>query len=187
MRVVARQLGVDAKSLYNHVEGKDGLLDAVAENILGGMDIPPPTGETGNDLRAIARAFRAAALRHPQAATLVLTRQLASYAGLAPVEAVLSVLRAAGFHAEEAVHLVRTFLATVIGTVLREVNAGTTFGVTDVDGIALRRVALVQSGLPHVAEAAPYLARLNREAEFDFALDLTINNLLARLPSTLPQ
>ncbi|NUT50476.1 MAG: TetR family transcriptional regulator, partial [Saccharothrix sp.] len=35
MRAVGRVLGVDAKSLYNHVDGKDGLLDAVAEHILG--------------------------------------------------------------------------------------------------------------------------------------------------------
>ena len=184
MRLVARQLNADAKSLYNHVNGKDGLLDAVAEHILAGMDIPRPTGSAEDDLRAIARSFRAAALRHPQAATLVLTRQLASHSGLAPVEAVLSVLRSAGFSAEEAVHLMRSFVATLVGTLLREVNASTTFGVSDVEGIALRRAALAQSGLPCVAEAAPYLARLDKEAEFDFAVDLAIN-LMGRLASQL--
>ena len=58
------------------------------------------------------------------------------------------------------------------------------FGVSDVEGIALRRAALAQSGLPCVAEAAPYLARLDKEAEFDFAVDLAIN-LMGRLASQL--
>ncbi|MGW4488701.1 TetR/AcrR family transcriptional regulator [Amycolatopsis sp. NPDC004368] len=37
MRAVGRVLGVDAKSLHHHVDGKDGLLDAVAENLLGAI------------------------------------------------------------------------------------------------------------------------------------------------------
>jgi TetR/AcrR family transcriptional regulator, tetracycline repressor protein len=181
MRAVARQLNADAKSLYNHVDGKDGLLDAVAEHILAGMEIPPATGATDVDLRAIAKSFRAVALRHPEAATLVLTRQLASRAGLAPVEAVLSVLRSAGFSPEEAVHLMRSFVAMLVGTLLREVNANNTFGVSDTEGIALRQAALAQSGLPRVAEAAPHLARLDKEAEFEFTVDLAIDNVLGRL------
>jgi TetR/AcrR family tetracycline transcriptional repressor len=184
MRSVARQLGVDAKSLYNHVDGKDHLLDVVAERVLAGMDIPEPTGATGDDLRAIAHAFRARTLQYPQAATLVLTRQLSSFAGLAPVEAVLFVLRAADFSPEEAVHLLRTFVATLIGSILREVNAGPTFGVSDAEGIARRRAVLEQSGLPTVSEAAVYLAQFDSEAEFDFTINLTIANVLARLPAT---
>ena len=186
MRSVARQLGVDAKSLYNHVDGKDGLLDAVAEHILAGIDIPEPTGATGEDLRAIAQAFRARTLRHPHAATLVLTRQLGSYAGLKPVEAVLSVLRAAGFSVEDAVHLLRTFVAMLIGTILREVNAGPTFGISDVEGIANRRAALEHSGLPAVVEAAPYLARFDSDNEFHYAVGLAIDNVMAQLSRTIP-
>ena len=45
MRSVARLLGVDAKSLYNHVEGKYGLLDALAEHaarLRAEGALPPP-------------------------------------------------------------------------------------------------------------------------------------------------
>ncbi|NKE63928.1 helix-turn-helix transcriptional regulator, partial [Lentzea sp. PSKA42] len=52
MRSVARALGVDAKSLYNHVDGKDGLLDAVAEQLLGGLVLPSRTGDARRDLHA---------------------------------------------------------------------------------------------------------------------------------------
>ena len=92
----------------------------------------------------------------------------------------LTVLLAAGFSVDEAVHLLRTFVATLIGTILREVNAGPTFGVSNVEGIASRRAALEQSGLPAVVEAAACLARFDRETEFAFAVDLAIDNILAR-------
>jgi TetR/AcrR family transcriptional regulator, tetracycline repressor protein len=181
MRAVARVLGVDAKSLYNHVEGKDGLLDAVAEHILGSIEFPSRRGDLRGDLRAIADAFRARALEHPAASALILTRQLASVEGLAPIQSVLEILRAAGCPAEQAVHLLRTLLAALIGTLLREVNAGPTYGTRDIAGIAARRAALEQSGLPAVAEAAAHLARFDSQAEFDFTMDFAIDAVLARI------
>ncbi|MBF6465915.1 TetR/AcrR family transcriptional regulator C-terminal domain-containing protein [Nocardia beijingensis] len=181
IRAVARALGVDPKSLYNHVDGKDGLLDAVAEHLLGSIELPALGGDLRSDLRAIAEAFRDRALRHPAAAALVLTRQLGSVEGLSPIQAVLEVLRAAGCDSEEAVHLLRTMLATLIGTLLREVSAGPTYGTSDTAGIAARRTTLEQSGLPAVAEAAPYLARFDSQAEFDYAMDLALDAIVARV------
>ncbi|MFI6996398.1 TetR/AcrR family transcriptional regulator [Nocardia sp. NPDC050175] len=186
MRAVARVLGVDPKSLYNHVDGKDGLLDAVAEYLLGSIELPTRTGDLRADLRAIADAFRQRALLHPAAAALVLTRQLGSREGLAPTQAVLGVLLAAGCAPDQAVHLLRTMLATLVGTLLREVNAGPTYGTGDIPGIAARRESLAQSGLPAVVEAAPYLARFDSQAEFDFAMDLTLDALVARINASVP-
>ena len=182
MRTVARTLGVDAKSLYNHVRGKDDLLDAVAEQLLGGLVFPAPTGDLRGDLRAIAYGFRQGALLHPAAAPLVLTRQLSSWEGLAPVEAVVSVLLRAGCPPDEAVHLLRTLAAMLIGTLLREVSAGPTFGVDD--GIAARREALERSGLPAIGEVGAHLARFDREAEFAFTVDLAIDAVAARLSAS---
>jgi AcrR family transcriptional regulator len=181
MRSVARTLAVDAKSLYNHVRGKDDLLDGVAEQLLGSLTFPDPTGDVRRDLHAIAYAFRERALLHPAAAPLVLTRQLGSWEGLAPVDAVLGVLRRAGCPPEEAVHLLRTLVATLIGTLLREVSAGPTFGVADRAGIAARRDALDRSGLPAVQEVSAHLARFDRDAEFAFTVDLAVDAVMARV------
>ena len=177
MRSVARALGVDAKSLYNHVDGKDGLLDAVAEHLLGGLVLPQPTGDARHDLRAIAEAFRSRALAHPGAAPLVLTRQLSSLEGLAPVDAVLSVLLAAGATPEESVHLLRMLLATLIGTLLRELSAAPAFGGDDGE----RREALEASGLPAVVRTAPYLAEFDRQAEFEHTVELAVTAVLDRI------
>ena len=181
MRSVARVLGVDAKSLYNHVDGKDGLLDAVAEQLLGSLQMPALRGDVRTDLHAIAHAFRDRALLHPEAAALVLTRQLASFEGLAPVEAVLRVLRRAGCPVEEAVHLLRVLVAALIGTLLREVSAGPTFGTSDIQGIADRQAALEGSGLETVSEAARHLARFDGAVEYAYTVDLAIDAVMLRL------
>ena len=181
MRSVAQLLGVDAKSLYHHVADKDDLLDAVAEYLLGQLRAPEPTGDLRTDLRALAHEFRRATLAHPQAASLVLTRQLSTLAGLAPIEAILSVLRRAGAEPEQAVHYVRTMVATLVGMLLREVSAGPTFGNSDPAEIAARQRELAGSGLPDVALAAPYLARFDRDAEFDSGVDLAVEFVAAQL------
>lgn len=180
MRTVAKRLSVDAKSLYNYVASKDDLLDSVAEQILTGIRLPDPTGELTDDLRAIALTFRANTLAHPRAGALVLTRQLSSRAGLRPVEGVLSVLRNAGCDPEESVHLLRTLLATVIGTLLREVSAGPAFGSNTPEATARRQRDLQSSGLPSVSEAAPYLSRFSQDEEFDYAIELIIDAVRRR-------
>ncbi|MEU0539536.1 TetR/AcrR family transcriptional regulator C-terminal domain-containing protein [Nocardia sp. NPDC005978] len=180
MRSVSRVLGVDAKSLYHHVESKDDLLDAVAEHLLAQLRIPRPTDSIEHDLRAMAHEFRRVTLAHPEAATLVLTRQLSSLTGLAPIESILAVLRRTGREPRAAVHLLRTVMATLVGTLLREVSAGPTFGTTDPDGIAERERTLRNSGLPEVAAAAGQLARFDREREFEYTLELIVDIALSR-------
>lgn len=181
MRTVARRLGVDAKSLYHYVDGKDDLLDAVAEHILVGLVLPEPTGSLGADLRAVGRSFRASALAHPRAGALVLTRQIDSVAGLRPVDRLLSTLRAAGCRPAEAVHLLRTLLATVVGTLLREVTAGPTFGAVGPEAERERRGDLEASGLPALVEAAPHLARFDHDEEFEYTLDFLVAAVLLRV------
>lgn len=181
MRSVARVLGVDPKSLYNHVDGKDGLLDAVAEHVLGSLRLPAPTGDLRADLLAVAHAFRDSALAHPRAAQLVLTRQVDSLDALAPVDAVLGVIRTAGCPPHQAVPVLRGLLATLIGALLREVQAGPAFGLTDTCAIAQRRAALERSGLPHIAESAADLARFDSDAEFAFTIGLAVDSVMAKL------
>lgn len=181
MRSVSRALRVDAKSLYHHVDSKDDLLDAVAEHIFEQLRIPAPTDSIEDDLRAMAYEFRRVTLKHPEAATLVLTRQLSSLVGLAPISAILTMLQRTGRSPEEAVHLLRTLLATLVGTLLREVSAGPTFGTDDPGAIAERQRTLEDSGLPQVAAAAPYLARFDRDREFDYTVDLIVRIATSRI------
>ena len=181
MRAVGRVLGVDAKSLYNHVDGKDDLLDAVTEYVLGTIRLPARTGDPETDLKGIARAFRERTLDHPEAAALVLTRQLGSVQALAPPEQVLEILHELGVPPTDAVHMLRAMLALLMGVLLREADAGPTFGSSDEDIIGHRRTALEATGLPGVSRAADALARFDADAEFDYAIDLAVRAVLRRI------
>ncbi|MEV6829985.1 TetR/AcrR family transcriptional regulator C-terminal domain-containing protein [Amycolatopsis sp. NPDC051102] len=169
MRKLARRLGVDPMSLYNHVDGKDALLDGIAEVLLAAIPAPPPDADLRETMSALAHGFRAAMLGHSRAAPLVLTRRLASMTALAPVEAVLAPLLAAGFPPDRAVHGLRTVLAFLIGTLMREVEA------TPADGGRL--ADLERAGLPAVSAAAPFLAVCDHEAEFEFGLRILLDAL----------
>jgi AcrR family transcriptional regulator len=177
MRGLARRLSVDPMSLYHHVDNRDTLLDQIAELVLAGMELPRVTGVFRDDVHAVAQAFRRAAVRYPHCSPLVLTRQLGSFAALAPVEVVLSILREAGFPPDRGVHAMRTVLAFVVGTLLREVSAGPTFSGDNLGGTERRLAELNASELPHLIEAAPHLAVCDHEQEFDFGLDLLITAL----------
>ncbi|HEY3467004.1 MAG TPA: TetR/AcrR family transcriptional regulator C-terminal domain-containing protein [Amycolatopsis sp.] len=177
MRKLARRLDVDPMSLYNHVDGKDALLDGIAEVLLAAIPAPSPGADLRTTMAALARDFRAAMLGHPRAAPLVLTRQLASLTALAPVEAVLAPLLAAGYPPERAVHGLRAVLAFLIGTLMREVNAAPTFSGADPEGHRRRLADLEASGLPAVVTAAPYLAVCDHEAEFEFGLRILLDAL----------
>ncbi|MFG1647335.1 TetR/AcrR family transcriptional regulator C-terminal domain-containing protein [Amycolatopsis sp. NPDC049252] len=179
MRGVAKRLGVDAMSLYNHVASRDALLDAITEEVLARLRLPAPSGDLEADVRAVAGAFRSAAQQYPRCATLVLTRQLGAPAALGPTEAVLAVLDRAGFPPDRAVHALRTALAFLVGSLMREVSAGPAFSGTDVEGAQQREAELRAAGLPHVAAAAPDLAICDHDEEFEFGLTALVAALEA--------
>lgn len=180
MRGLATVLGVDAMSLYNHVANKEALLDGITELFLGRIVLPAPTGDWRVDVRAFAASFRHVAARHPQAAPLVLTRQLESVQALGGTNAALGLLHSAGFPPEEAVHALRALLAFLVGTLLREVSSGPTFSGQDVGGLMERHAALEDSGFPFVARAASHLAVCHHEVEFHFGLELLVAALEQR-------
>ena len=58
MRRVAREVGVEAMSLYNHVEDKDDLLRGICDRVMGGFEFPQETGDWVERCKAGARAWR---------------------------------------------------------------------------------------------------------------------------------
>src|SRR5215467_15703242 len=66
MRKVGERLGTGAASLYWHVGSKDGLLDLVLDHVIGEAQVPDPDPRHWQEqLKDVARAQRAASLRHP--------------------------------------------------------------------------------------------------------------------------
>ncbi|WP_248963937.1 TetR/AcrR family transcriptional regulator C-terminal domain-containing protein [Sphaerisporangium perillae] len=180
MRRIAADLGVGVMSLYNHVPNKATLLDAVAETVLSQISFTDdPEAEWTERVRIQARAFRQIAHHYPRSTMVVVSRQLKSPAGLFPVERALATLREAGFGGEDAVQILRTFIAYIIGSLLREVGVTPTFAPVHRSDVHLPDVDATL--FPEVGTLAPLLGVCDHEEAFEYGLDLLIRAIDVQL------
>lgn len=115
MRRLARELDVEAMSLYTHVRNKDDLLDGMVDAVIGQI----PTDGDGPDwkasLRRIVLAARGVVLRHPWAPRTIQTRATPGLAVLNYVNAVIGVLREGGFSVAQAHHALHILGSRALG------------------------------------------------------------------------
>ena len=97
MRELGRRLGVEAASLYNHVAGKDDVLDGMVEQVVTQIDVPGEDVDWKDAMRRRAVSARAVFARHPWAAGLIDSRERSGPVSLSYVDRVLGVLLRAGF------------------------------------------------------------------------------------------
>jgi AcrR family transcriptional regulator len=159
---VAGDLGVRAPSLYNHVDGRSGLVRAIALRAVRELTAAlreAAVGRSGADaLTAAARAYRAYAHAHPG-------RYAATVAAPAPdddelraaaqetIDVLIAVLRGWGLEGDDAIHAVRAFRSAIHGFVAIEAGGG--FGIpVDVDESFDRLVATLAGGLGEPGPAA---------------------------------
>src|SRR3954466_10203512 len=74
MRRLARELGVEAASLYHHVSSKDEILDGLVDTVSAEIETPSRTDGWRPAVRQRAHNTRAVLLRHPWAVALMASR-----------------------------------------------------------------------------------------------------------------
>ncbi len=90
MRAVGKELGVEAMSLYHHVEGKDALLDALADWWFTQVELPQSATPWRHAMADRADSARRALRSHPWALDLVESHRSPGPALLRHHEAVLT-------------------------------------------------------------------------------------------------
>ena len=164
MRTVARELGVEAMSLYHHVAGKEQLLDAMAESLMERIT-PPDARSTWQDgLRSYAHSQFAVLRDRPWGLPLLESRRQPGPAVLARHEAVLECLRSDGFGVREATHAFSIVDSYVRGFVLTLQNLPFEAG----EGAAemLDELDQLAQSAPRMAEVA---AELVSTGSYDYA------------------
>jgi AcrR family transcriptional regulator len=121
MRSLAAELGVEAMSLYRHVDSKEALLEGVAEQLMGEIEPRGVSSDWAEAVRGFASSVRGLAREHPQAFTLLGMRALSSASALQPVEDLLASLRAGGFTPARAVAVYRLVASYTRGYALAEI------------------------------------------------------------------
>jgi AcrR family transcriptional regulator len=180
MRKLGQYLGVEAMSLYNHVANKDDLLDGMIDVVFGEIPLARANQHWRSAMRERAIAVRAALLRHPWAIGLMESRRRPGGATLRHHDAVLGLLRRAGFSVPLAGHAYSLLDSYIYGFALNEQSLPFD---TSQDVAAVGQGMLEQ----FPAGAYPNLTEFIMEHamqpgydyanEFEFGLDLILNGL----------
>ena len=184
MRRVAQELGVEAMSLYHHVPNKDAILDGVVDAVFAAIELPNPRCDDWRDaIRARASSARTVLSQHSWALGLMDSRRNPGPATLRHHDAVLGVLREAGFALPMAAHAVSLIDSYVGGFVLQEANlpVATRGDVEEVAGSILEQLPAAE--LPYLTEMIVDHALqpgYDHTSEFGYGLDLILDALEAR-------
>ncbi|MEU0770806.1 TetR/AcrR family transcriptional regulator [Streptomyces albogriseolus] len=190
--LTARRLGLaldcDPSTLYRYFRGMDDLTLAIGDALIGqALEGWHRTGRWRHDLRTLGLRIHAAYVSHPQAAVLTASRVSGRANELAADEAVLDVLRTAGFPPPGAVRVYQAFIDTTLA-----------FAALDAASLALPDAArradedmwrstyarLPAATHPRIAETAPLLAARMVESACPTVLDMLLSSAereLARL------
>ena len=177
MRKLGAELGVEAMSLYNHVPNKDALLDGMVEVLLAELGIPREDEGWEERVREAYRGFRRLARAHPNVFPLLVVRPPNTMDGDWLVEEFLKTLRGAGFEAQTALHAFRTLSGYAMGYAMAEIRG---FAMEPAGSRPGAR-ALPSRDFPHISELDERLEEIDRDAEFEFGLDLILSGLRERL------
>jgi AcrR family transcriptional regulator len=182
MRKLAKELGVEAMSLYNHVASKDDLLDGMVDRVFGEIEPPSTGGDWKAAMRKRAISTREALGRHRWAIGVMEGRTSHGPANLRLHDAVLGCLRAAGFSLEMTVHAYAVQDSYIYGFALQERDMSSE-SADDFAAEAQRQMHEYQAVLaeyPHLVEVVGgYVAKSGYDyaTEFVFGLDLILDGL----------
>jgi AcrR family transcriptional regulator len=184
MRRLARELGVEAASLYHHVRGKDEILDGLVDVVAAEIEVPSPGGNWRDVIGRRAQNTRAVLLQHPWAVSLMASRTTPGAATLSVLEAGIRAFREGGFSVQLAAHAVSAVDSYVHGFVLQEVN----LPFRDGSELAAMTGAIMEQ---FPAADYPYLFELTIEHvlqpgyaygnEFDSGLAIVLDGITASL------
>jgi len=181
MRKIARDLGVEAMSLYNHVDSKGDLLDGMVEIVAGKFESPSITINWRTAMRRRAETAHEVLLRHPWAIQLLISRANIGPAMLGYVDATLGCLRNAGFSPEIADHAWNAIDSHIYGFTIQELNFP--FDASEYSEAAASHIDRIPiDQYPHLNELTAHVmhGRYDGIHDFAFALEFILDGL-ARL------
>ncbi len=117
MRRLATELGIEAMSLYHHVQDKSDVLDGVVALVLSEME-PVQPSPWDERVRHVARELRRVVHAHPQVHLLILERALGSPAVIEPAHQLFEALLEAPMAHDAAV---RSFVSGSLSCELTQV------------------------------------------------------------------
>ncbi|MET8006671.1 TetR/AcrR family transcriptional regulator [Nonomuraea glycinis] len=162
MRRIAAEIGAGAMSLYRYVPSRDNLVELMADQVMGEIDVTGmPSDDWRADLTRYADGLRAMWLRHPWIATV--QRSLPSFGPhqLLLIERLMGVLDAF-VSIDENLGLVAILTGYVEGTVREEISAAE----------EVRRSGLSEA--EWMARSSPYIDQVVKSGDYPIFTKIVI-------------
>jgi AcrR family transcriptional regulator len=183
MRRVAREVGVEAMSLYHHVEDKEDLLDGICEHIMAGFEFPDLGDDWVENCKRGARAWRRLLQAHPAVMRLFAEQRgpIRSIDSMRPTEFALKILRSCGLTDRDTAQAFHAFGGYIQGFVMMEL--GSIAGGSDEAHLKAHAelAAMLPDEFSVLQACSPYFAECDPDEQFEFGLDLLIRGLEAKV------
>ena len=170
MRKLGARLGVEAMSLYNHVENKRALLDEVVELLVLQAPLPDRSEVTPREeLWIFAHSMRDGLRAHPRVLPLVAASPLRTPGALLIVDRLLGAIHRAGVTGVESIYVLQVIVGYVIGHTLVQTGGRAVDLEPGPSGPSAWRQVPAEE-YPRLHSLLPEVAQWNPEHEFDFGL-----------------
>ena len=183
MRSVAKELGVEAMSLYHHVPSKGALLDDLINWVFERIEVPEAGATWREAITSKARSARSVLTAHPWALGMIESRPNPGPALLTHHDRLLGVLMTDGFSATLATHAFAAIDAYVYGFALTETSLPFEPDDGAEEAFAIK-VAAPAELYPNIALSRAELFGDGGYAfadEFDYGLELLLESLERRV------
>jgi hypothetical protein len=179
MRKLGHILGVEAMSLYKHVENKHDILDGMVGLVMDEIELPDSSEPWGQAVRRSAISAHEALLRHPWACSLMMTvptGRAARASRTRYMDALLARLRQAGFTPDLTYRAYHVLDSHILGFTLWQIGHElTTEGDLKVAADFVEELPTDQ--FPDLALHIEQHGQPGHDNEFEFGLDLAIDGL----------
>jgi AcrR family transcriptional regulator len=185
MRELGRRLGVEAASLYNHVSGKDDVLNGLAELAIAEIDVPDAGADWKGAMRRRAISARGVFSRHPWSAALIDSRNRTGPSSLSYVDRVLGLLISAGFSPALAANGFLIVDSFIYGFERQQSTIGPEDDAGAIESAQEILEAIPEGAYPNAVKVAMQYAEtpFDQDAAFELGLGLILDGLERRLAS----
>lgn len=180
MRRLGQDLQVEAMSLYNHIAGKEDILDGIVDLVFSEIAVPSDVTDWRTSMRRRAISAREVLIRHPWATSLMQSRTKPGPATLRHHDAVIGSLRKAGFTIDMAAHAFSVVDGYIYGFALQQVNLPSRSSAESAELAESILRELPADTYPHLAEMIVDHALkpgYDYAQEFEFGLDLILDGV----------
>ena len=175
MRKLAKELGVEAMSLYKHVANKDAILSGMIDMVASEIELPHgPDWRTA--LRRNAISARDVFVRHPWAGRQWMSQQSGGMARMRLADWTLKTLREAGFSQDLVYHAFHILEAHTLGFTVMQLSFP--YKGEELAGMANRFLEELGPDYPDLVDhVKQHLEPHEGEGGFEIGLDLLLDGL----------